>query len=185
MLQIIVIAVLVAADQLTKLLLWSKDALYQPAPVIPGVLNVTPIKNDGASFGMLQGAQPFFIVMTLIVLFAVGYYMIRRRRTQPVFLRVVLAVLFAGALGNLIDRIAFGYVRDFIDFCAFDFWKWVFNIADASLVIGAILLAVYLLFLHKDKKAEEKTEKDGAESESAAEDSREAGGGEKSENSDG
>lgn len=153
MLQIIIIILLVAADQLTKFLIWAPlPEINYSAPVIPGVLNFTKIANGGASFGMLQGAQVFFIVMTVVVLIAAGYFMIRYRHKQSRFFRVVIAVVFAGALGNLIDRVAFGYVRDFIDIRLFSFWNFVFNIADTALVIGAILICVYLLFFHKDKK---------------------------------
>lgn len=154
MLQIIIIILLVVADQLTKFLIWAPlPDIGSTVEAIPGVLNFSKVANGGASFGMLQGAQVFFIIMTIVVLIAAGYFMIRFRHKQSRFFRIVIAVVFAGALGNLIDRIAFGYVRDFIDFRLFDFWKWVFNIADASLVIGAILLCVYLLFFYKDKKA--------------------------------
>lgn len=153
MLQIIIIVLLVAADQLTKFLIWAPlPYIGFTAPVIPGVLNFSKVANEGASFGMLQGAQVFFVVMTVIVLIAAGYFMIRFRHKQSRFFRVVIAVVFAGALGNLVDRIAFGYVRDFIDVQLFSFWKFVFNIADAALVIGAILICVYLLFFYKDKK---------------------------------
>ncbi len=152
MLQIIIIVLLVAADQLTKFLIWTPLPTNGTVPVIPGVLNFSKVGNEGASFGMLQGAQVFFIVMTVIVLIAAGYFMIRFRHKQSRFFRIVIAVVFAGALGNLIDRVAFGYVRDFVDIRLFSFWNYVFNIADAALVIGAILLCIYLLFVHKDKK---------------------------------
>lgn len=154
MLQIIIIVLLVAADQLTKFLLWPTLATYPDGsmPVIPDVLHFSYVKNTGASFGMLPGMQVFFIVMTIIVLVAAVYIMIRYRDKHSRFIKVLIAVLFSGALGNLIDRIAFGYVRDFIDFRLFDFWKWVFNIADAALVIGAILLGIYILFFYKDNK---------------------------------
>jgi signal peptidase II len=154
MLQIIIIVILVAADQLTKFLLWPALASYpnESMPVIQDVLHFTKIENRGASFGMLQGMQIFFIIMTIIVLIAAVYIMFRYRNKHNRFIKALIAVLFAGALGNLIDRIAFGYVRDFIDFRLFDFWKYVFNIADAALVVGAILLGVYILFFYKDKK---------------------------------
>ena len=153
MLQIIIIVLLVAADQLTKILIWAPlPAMGSSVEVIPGVLNFSKVGNEGASFGILQGAQVFFIVMTVVVLIAAGFFMVRFRHKQSRFFRVVIAVVFAGALGNLIDRVAFGYVRDFIDVRLFSFWNYVFNIADAALVIGAILICVYLLFFHKDKK---------------------------------
>lgn len=154
MLQIIIIVLLVAADQLTKFLLWPTLASYpnETMPVIPDVLHFSYVKNEGASFGIFQGAQIFFIVMTIIVLAVAVYIMFRYRNKHSRFIRILIAVLFAGALGNLIDRVAFGYVRDFIDFRPFDFWTYVFNIADAALVIGAILLGIYILFFYKENK---------------------------------
>jgi signal peptidase II len=169
MLQIIIIILLVAADQLSKFLLWPTLPSYPGSsmPVIPDVLHFSYVKNEGASFGIFQGAQVFFIIMTIIVLIAAVYIMIRYRDKHNRFIKVLIAVLFAGALGNLIDRIAFGYVRDFIDFRLFSFWTYVFNIADAALVVGAILLAVYILFFYKDKKKPlERSEASVSESES-------------------
>lgn len=152
MLQIIIIVILVLADQLTKLLIWAPIPKDGTVEVLPGILNFSKVENRGASFGIFQGMQVFFIVMTIIVLVAAVYIMIRYRDKHSRFIKVLIAVLFSGALGNLIDRIAFGYVRDFIDFCLFDFWTFVFNVADAALVIGAILLGIYILFFYKDNK---------------------------------
>ncbi len=152
MLQIIIIVLLVLADQLTKLLIWAPIPKDGTIEVLPGILNFSKVENTGASFGIFQGMQVFFIVMTIIVLVAAVYIMIRYRDKHSRFIRVLIAVLFSGALGNLIDRMAFGYVRDFIDFRLFNFWTYVFNIADAALVIGAILLGIYILFFYKDNK---------------------------------
>ncbi len=176
MLQIIIIVILVLADQLTKFLLWPALAAYpnESMPVIQDVLHFTKIENRGASFGMLQGMQVFFVVITIIVLIAAVYIMFRYRQKQTRFVKVLIAVLFAGALGNLIDRIAFGYVRDFVDFRLFDFWKWIFNVADAALVVGAILLGIYILFFYKDKK-KPLEQADAAISDSQSTDSKDNG----------
>jgi signal peptidase II len=154
MLQIIIIVLQVVADQLSKFLIFPglETLPGQTMPLIKDVFHLTYIKNEGASFGMLQGMQWLFIVVTILVLIATVYIMIKYRNKHSRFVKVCIAVLFSGALGNLIDRIAFGYVRDFLDFRLFDFWKWVFNIADASLVIGAILLGIYILFIYKDNR---------------------------------
>lgn len=152
MLQIIIIVLLVLADQLTKLLIWAPIPKDGTIEVLPGILNFSKVENTGASFGIFQGMQVFFIIMTVIVLVAAVYIMFRYRNKHSRFIKVLVAVLFAGALGNLIDRMAFGYVRDFIDFRLFNFWTYVFNIADAALVIGAILLGIYILFFYKDNK---------------------------------
>lgn len=157
MLQIIIIVLLVAADQLTKYLIFPglETLPGRTLPVIEDVFHLSPVKNTGASFGMLQGMRWLFIVVTIIVLIAAVYIMIKYRHKHSRFIKVCIAVMFAGAAGNLFDRIAFGYVRDFLDFRLFDFWKWIFNVADASLVVGAIMLGVYILFFYKDGKTKE------------------------------
>jgi signal peptidase II len=152
MLQIIIIILAVLADQLSKFLLVPMfSAPGDTIEVIPGVFNLTYVQNQGASFGMLQGFQWFFIVITVIVLGAATWMMIKYRGKHTRFLKIAISLAYAGALGNLIDRILYGYVRDFFDFRMFDFWKWIFNVADACLVIGSIMLGVYILFIHKDK----------------------------------
>ncbi len=151
MLQIIIIVLALAADQLSKFLLVPvlSSLPGKTLPVIEGVFHLTYIQNKGASFGILQGKQLFFIIVTVIVLIAATVYIIRGRKTHSRFLKITLALLWAGAFGNLIDRVLFGYVRDLFDFRIINFW--VFNVADSCLVIGAVLLCVYLLFICKDK----------------------------------
>jgi len=152
MLQIIIIVLVLAADQLSKFLLVPvlESLPGRTLPVIENVFHLTYVENYGASFGILQGMHMFFIVTTFIVLAAVGFYMIRGRKAQPRFLRICLALLFGGALGNLIDRLIFTYVRDLFEF-RFSFFPWVFNVADACLVIGAIMLGIYMLFIYNEK----------------------------------
>ena len=161
MLQIIIIILAILADQLSKFLLVPLfTGPGDSIELIPGVFNLTYVQNLGASFGMLQGFKWFFIVVTVIVIGAATWIMIKYRKKHSRFLKVGIALAYAGALGNLIDRIAFGYVRDFFDFRMFDFWKWIFNVADACLVVGSIMLGIYILFIHKDKtklKTEEAT----------------------------
>ena len=152
MLQIIIIILAVLADQLSKFLLVPLFAgPHDTIEVIPGVFNLTYVQNEGASFGMLQGFQGFFIAVTVVVIIVATWFMIKYRKKHSRFLKVSLALVYSGAVGNLIDRILYGYVRDFFDFRMFDVWKWIFNVADACLVIGSIMLGIYILFLHKDK----------------------------------
>ncbi len=152
MLQIIIIVLAILADQLSKFLLVPLfTGPGDTIELIPGVFNLTYVQNQGASFGMLQGFQWFFIVITILVIGAATWLMIRYRKKHTRFLKVAIALAYAGAVGNLIDRIIYGYVRDFFDFRMFDFWKWIFNVADACLVVGSIMLGIYILFIHKDK----------------------------------
>ena len=152
MLQIIIIILAILADQLSKFLLVPMfTGPGDTNELIPDVFNLTYVQNQGASFGMLQGFQWFFIVITVIVIGVATWLMIRYRKKHSRFLKVAIALAYAGALGNLIDRVLYGYVRDFFDFRMFDFWKWIFNVADACLVVGSIMLGIYILFIHKDK----------------------------------
>ena len=168
MLQIIIIILAVLADQLSKFLLVPLFAHpNETIEVIPGVFNLTYVQNEGASFGMLQGFQGFFIAVTAVVIVVATWFMIKYQKKHSRFLKVSLALVYSGAVGNLIDRILYGYVRDFFDFRMFDVWKWIFNVADACLVIGSIMLGIYILFLHKDKpkrkNAEEESKTTGDE----------------------
>ncbi len=105
-----------------------------------GFLDFTYVENTGVAFGMFQDANSFFIVFTIILL---GAIMVFRRKMAPygALFTIALALVVGGALGNLYDRIAHGYVIDFIDF---SFFPAVFNVADASISIGAGLVAFEL-----------------------------------------
>jgi signal peptidase II len=158
MLQIIIIVLTVAADQLTKYFLVPLIPDGGSITVIPGVFDLSYTYNEGASFGMLQGFQILFIIVTIIVLAAGGVYMIKTRHKQPLFLKICLSLVIGGAVGNFIDRVATAiaagisnsHVHDFLDFRQV-YFPWIFNIADACLVVGAIMLGVYVLFMHKPK----------------------------------
>jgi signal peptidase II len=178
MLQIIIIVLALLADQLTKFLLVPLfSGQYDSIEVIPGVFNLTYVQNEGASFGIFQGARVFFIIVTIIVLAAATWLMIKYRKKHRKFLKVAIALAYTGALGNLIDRILYGYVRDFFDFRMFDFWKWIFNVADMCLVIGSIMLAIFILFMYKDKARKKDGEPEQAEEKEAEADEAEPSGG--------
>jgi signal peptidase II len=149
MLQIIIIVLALVADQLTKYLLVPM-ILDGSVSVIPGVFQLTYVQNEGASFGILQGARVVFIIITLIVIAGVAVFMIKTRKTQPMFLKISLSLIVSGAVGNLYDRIVFGFVRDMFNFQEVHF-PWVFNVADACLVVGSIMLGIYILFIYKEK----------------------------------
>ena len=138
----IVTAVIVALDQLTKLYIDSRFELYETVPVIPGWFHLTYIRNKGAAFGIFaDGAVriPFFISVTIIALLVILWYL-RRLRADQRLAAFSLALIFAGALGNLIDRVRFGEVIDFLDV----FWHhyhWpAFNVADSAICVGVGLL---------------------------------------------
>lgn len=122
-------------DQLTKY--WVQNSMLprDSIPLIPGVFHLTYVQNTGAAFGFLRGKTLFFIVVAVLVLGFIIFLAPRLSREKPL-LGLVFGLLLGGALGNLIDRIRFGYVIDFLDFRV---WP-VFNIADMAIVVGVCFL---------------------------------------------
>lgn len=145
-----VCAVLVIADQLSK-----HAALTYLAPVgniviIQNIFSLTFVENRGAAFGILQGARWGFLIATPLILAAMVYYFIKLPYGRVYgFVRAALVLVFAGAIGNYIDRLFRGYVVDFLHATFIDFP--VFNLADIFVVTGTALLAVLLIFFVKDE----------------------------------
>lgn len=141
---LIAIAVLVVADQLTKL--WALDVLAKTGSkrVIGDFLIFYFVTNIGAAFNSFLGQRVFLIAFSA-VLSAVCVYFLLSRRLHSVLGDIALALITAGGIGNLIDRIFRGYVIDFIDFNAIHFA--IFNVADSCVTVGAVLLIIFVLLL--------------------------------------
>lgn len=128
-------ALVFIADRITKYIIIKSLVLGQSIKVIPGILHITPVFNDGAAFGVLRGCSVFFIAFSFVVVAAILLILSRPLRIDA--LRgLTLALILGGAAGNLIDRLKFGYVIDFIDF---RIWP-AFNVADSAISIGAALI---------------------------------------------
>ena len=128
-------------DQATKQLALAHLTLHEPVVILP-VLNLTLVYNKGAAFGFLSSASGwqnvFFIVVALI---ACGVILYLLRQTRDRLLAVALVLVLGGAIGNLVDRLIYGYVIDFID-VYYQSWHWpAFNVADSAITVGAILIA--------------------------------------------
>lgn len=155
---IILFVATLVLDQVSKILV---DAAQSNFTVIEGILNIRISYNPGASFSFLGNAdwaQTFFIVLTSVILPAGLIYLIVYK-PKGKWLLSSIALMFSGTIGNFIDRIAFGKVRDFIDVPFFA----NFNVADSCLCVGAFMIIVYVLFLDKDaifksKKSERELE---------------------------
>lgn len=135
-------ATVLLADQLTKMLIraWLDPSVS--LSLIDGIFHITHVRNTGAAFGLMPGARPLFMATSAAVLLGIAaYWWIIRPRARWVV--VALALLGGGALGNLIDRLAFGRVTDFLDFVLIG-WP-VFNIADVAIVTGVLMLIVWIL----------------------------------------
>lgn len=131
-------------DLLTKYLVQKTMEPYQTIPVINNIFHITYVQNPGVAFGFLKGKTFFITAVSFVVILAVVFILIKYPIKNKA-LRVVLALILGGAVGNLIDRLRFGYVVDFLDF---RIWP-VFNIADCAIVVGVVILA-YLIIFHPD-----------------------------------
>lgn len=144
-------AVLVALDQWTKYLAVLHLKGKNPIAVWEGVFELHYLENQGAAFGILQGQKSIFLICTAVVMALLIFYYNRLPAGKRFFgLRLVGVLLTAGAVGNLIDRMRFSYVVDFLYFKLIDFP--VFNVADCYVTVGAALLAVLILFVYKDEE---------------------------------
>lgn len=156
MLFMIVPLFIVFVDLLTKQL-----TINVSFSVIGDLLWFESVKNTGASFGVLKGKSWLFISLAIIVVFMMFFLIMTDKYTCSKLCKISLGVMMGGIIGNLVDRIKFGYVRDFIYLKFIDFA--VFNVADMCICVGTVLIAVYILFLHnkvKGKTQENMTKKD-------------------------
>ena len=145
-----VTVLLVVCDQLSKLLVLQRIGLHETVTVIPGLLNLTYVRNTGAAFGMLN-AQDFaykpLVVAGLAIFALLGILWYARKFAGDAWpARYGFVLIVAGAVGNLIDRVTLGFVVDFVDVYAGTWHFWAFNVADAAITIGAILFAADTLF---------------------------------------
>ncbi len=145
--------VIVIADFLTKLWALSKLQYMQPVEVIPGFWNWTLVHNTGAAFSFLADAggwQKWFFSLLAIIISVVCVFMLKKTACNDWRTALPLALIIGGALGNLIDRVRFGYVIDFVHWYWNNFHWPVFNLADSAISIAAVLLIVFSF--HSDKK---------------------------------
>lgn len=147
-LAIVIAAVLIALDQFTKR--WAALNLKdKPIPIIEGVFELRYLENRGAAFGLLQGKRIFFVIITVLILLIIIFMYIKMPNTKIYnWIRVSLVMIFAGAIGNFIDRLLRGYVVDFLSFKLINFP--IFNLADVFVVTGSILFGILLIFFVKD-----------------------------------
>ena len=152
----IIIAVL-GLDQLTKILIASSFSLYEKVVVIPGFFNLTYVTNRGAAFSMLADIDSpwrhyFFITISCValILLTMLWFRVHKRAPRQGW---GLALIAGGAMGNLVDRVRFGAVIDFIDVHWHGYHWPAFNIADSAICIGVGLFMI-LSLMEKDKEVE-------------------------------
>jgi len=153
-------ALVVALDQWTKMLVRRAVPLNSSASLAPWLdpfVRLTHIQNTGAAFGLGQGFGRFFIYASFVAVLLIVLYF-RRVSEHSALLRVALGLQLGGAIGNLIDRLVLGGVTDFVDLG----WFPIFNVADSSITIGTILLAIFALFLDPQVRKPAEAQANGA-----------------------
>lgn len=145
----VVSILLVIADQIFKLLITSRISYGSGIEVIPGFFELVYWRNTGAAWGMFSNGTLYLTIISVIASLAIIVLMPKAR---TLFMKISLALILAGAVGNLIDRIRLGYVVDYLSFDIFGYDFPVFNLADMCIVIGCILMIIYVLFIHKENE---------------------------------
>ena len=149
-------------DQLTKWLAVIYLESLTTFPLWQDVLHLTYVQNEGAAFGIFSNQRWIFMVFSTVAIVGLSIYLFRFSPKKPM-IRIPIAMIIGGGIGNMIDRILLGYVIDFIDFTLIDFA--VFNVADSFVTIGAFMIMGYLIVdIIRDAKAEkQKKLADGGE----------------------
>lgn len=143
MIEIILTVVVLCADMVVKF--WTAANCQTPIVLIDGVVQLTHVKNTGGVFGLFSNATIPLTIVSFVFCALILWAYIRNRRKLTLLSRIIVSLVFSGALGNLIDRVFYGYVRDMIEVTFVNFA--VFNIADSAIVIGMILLVIEVLFI--------------------------------------
>ena len=154
-------ALVIIVDQLTKLWIMTNFALHEQQNVIPGLFDLVYVTNTGAAFGFLAGSknllrQIFFVGVAIVALIVIVYAYGHLKRQGKIFV-YALGLIGGGAIGNLIDRLRFGSVVDFLDFYLGSYHWPAFNAADSAITVGVVLFLLGSLLQHMEEKRLEKS----------------------------
>ncbi len=156
--ELAVVAIILVADLLSKKAAWEYLNTYGVKTLVPHLFNLVMVQNTGAGFGILQGKTVALTVVTIIVVAAIYVYLFFALKESE-WLRISLVFVTAGGIGNIVDRIKYGYVRDFLQFA---FWEDfpAFNVADSFVTVGAFMLVIVLIIMlvQEGKKSQKEFE---------------------------
>lgn len=161
LIEIGIMCLLLAVDLLTKHYVYGHCETQGDIVIIDGVIRFTAVKNTGASFGIFKNATTALTVVSLICSIILILFIFYSYPRKNKWLRSALVMITAGALGNVIDRLHFGYVRDMVYFELIDFA--VFNFADSCLTIGTVVLIIYIIFFYSKEEESINKKKEEAE----------------------
>ena len=146
-----IIVVIVALDQWSKWMIKTSYNLYQSEPIIEGFFYFTYVTNDGMAFGLsFPGGKTILLIVTLI-LTGVIMWMLWKEKNSHNLIRYGLTLILAGAIGNMIDRILYGKVVDFLDIMIGSFNWYIFNVADSAVTSGMILFILHTIIVGEQK----------------------------------
>lgn len=149
-LDFVILFVLLAFDQITKQIVTNTLKVNGDFVLIPDVLELHYLENRGAAFGMLQGQKLFFIVVAIVICVLFTYFLVKIPTEKSyIFMRICLVAIMAGAIGNMVDRILYQFVVDFIYFKLINFP--VFNVADIYVTVSTAVLILVVLFYYKEE----------------------------------
>lgn len=144
MFYVVLAALLLAADIITKIIAETKLSVIGTVPIINEIFHLTYVENRGMAFGLFSGGRIGFIIVTVAVMAVLAVLIFKTAKNhRTVWLKAGSACVLSGAVGNLIERVGKGYVVDFLDFRVIDFP--VFNIADIAVCVGAVMLVIHFL----------------------------------------
>ncbi len=144
MIYILYLALFVISDRLTKYLAVKYLMPISSAKVLDGIFNLTYVENRGVAFGLFQNMHYIIVPLNILIVALCTYIMIKALKNNKKFFAFSLVLVISGAIGNIIDKICYGYVVDFLEFAFIDFP--VFNMADIFVCIGAFMAAILILF---------------------------------------
>ena len=151
---VLISAAVVVLDQITKAITVAKIALFEEIPFLPGLVDLTYVRNNGAAFSSFRGMQWMFALVFVIFTLLILWEYFKKPMGFNKFERICIAAVYGGGLGNMIDRLRMGYVVDMIETTFMEFP--VFNVADIFITCGCVLLLVSLVFFNKEFWKEEK-----------------------------
>jgi signal peptidase II len=146
-----IVGIVLVLDQVTKYIVEKHIRLHEIITVIPGFFNLTHVRNPGAAFSLFSAAPESFrtIFFTTITIIAVVVIIVLIRKTHGRLMVFAFALIMGGALGNVIDRVRYGEVVDFIQWYYRSYYWPSFNIADSAITVAVVLLAIDMLFVKK------------------------------------
>ncbi len=148
----LIMIVVFILDQASKYYIQYTPSLHGQIELIPHFLYITYVKNTGVAWSMLSGKRIFLIIIGVIETAVLIYFFLKMKKEKKKVYCIALALMIAGAIGNLYDRCLLGYVRDFIDTYPFGYNFPVFNIADSALCIGVGILLIVMLIEERNEK---------------------------------